>query len=350
MIDAIIENRLINQLTSKSRRSPMQFHRVHEADAEIVSLAHDFHLAITCDSIVEEIVSGLYSDPFLVGWMTVMSSLSDLAAVGADPIGVLVAEVLPQGFPMASLLRMQEGIEQACVAGGTYLLGGDINTGPHLMTSGMAVGSVRSAQPMTRCGCAPGDAVYCSGPLGLGNAFALERLQPTPASIAYQPVAGLAYGKILREVATACMDTSDGLIATLDQLMRLNGVGFDIDADCESLIHSDALAAVDARGIPAWLLLAGQHGEYELVFTVPPDAEDTFLCASRRQHWEPVRLGHVTSDRRIHLRLYGERVPIDTGRIRNLSSITNGSIEKYLAQLVQLDHEIRKGVHRHVSA
>ena len=55
-------------------------------------------LAITTDSIVEEIRLGLYDDPYLIGWMIVMVNLSDLAAVGADPLGILISEIFPNNL------------------------------------------------------------------------------------------------------------------------------------------------------------------------------------------------------------------------------------------------------------
>ena len=74
MLNQIVENSFINSLVCNYRRSSLQINKVHESDAEIIGLGEDFpaYLAVTTDSIVEEIKSGLYNNPYLIGWMSVM--------------------------------------------------------------------------------------------------------------------------------------------------------------------------------------------------------------------------------------------------------------------------------------
>jgi thiamine-monophosphate kinase len=83
-LNSILENQKINKLLSDFRRSPHQLNKPHESDAEIIKL-NDALLAITTDSISEEILTGLYDDPYIIGWMIVTVNMSDLAAVGSSP-------------------------------------------------------------------------------------------------------------------------------------------------------------------------------------------------------------------------------------------------------------------------
>jgi len=69
MIDQIVENNLINSLITNFPRSEHQINKVHETDAELLTLGNRSVLAITTDSIAEEIETGLYKDPYLTGWM-----------------------------------------------------------------------------------------------------------------------------------------------------------------------------------------------------------------------------------------------------------------------------------------
>ena len=93
MLNQILENSSIKNLVKIFSRSPLQQNRLHESDAELINLpGTNITLAITMDSIVEEIEAGLYTDPYLIGWMTVMVNASDLAAVGAKPLGILINE------------------------------------------------------------------------------------------------------------------------------------------------------------------------------------------------------------------------------------------------------------------
>ena len=90
MMQEIQENALVAQLALHMTRNPRQLNGLQESDAELITLSTGKSpiLAVTTDSIVEEIEANLYTDPFLIGWMTVMVNLSDLAAVGAESIGV----------------------------------------------------------------------------------------------------------------------------------------------------------------------------------------------------------------------------------------------------------------------
>jgi thiamine-monophosphate kinase len=99
------EYQLIQRLASDFKRSPAQVNPLFGSDSEMVRLQEcaDAMIALTTDGIVEEIEQGLYSDPFLVGWMTVIVNLSDLAAVGARAEDVLIQLNLPTG-PDESLL------------------------------------------------------------------------------------------------------------------------------------------------------------------------------------------------------------------------------------------------------
>ena len=88
------------------------------------------------------------------------------------------------------------------------------------------------------------------------------------------------------------MDTSDGPLATLDQLMRLNNRGFRIEL-CEGRLHPAAQLAAATNQFPPWMMLAGPHGEFELVLTIPPERLSEFLDLAWEIKWHPLRLGKV---------------------------------------------------------
>ncbi len=352
MTNTVTENQFIEKLADQLKRSPMQMNKLHESDAEIIRFSYPSSewLAVSTDSIVEEIVTGLYNDPYLVGWVTVMATLSDLAAVGAKPLGVLISEVLPRDYPDSSLVRLQQGIQNACALSDTYVLGGDVNSGEQLTMTGTAVGTVRNARFLSRIGCRPGDVLYSTNFLGTGNAFALSRFGgATDQRIEYRPQARLREGQCLSGIATSCMDTSDGVIATLDQLMRLNHHGFELDTDWESTLHPDAKEIAQWAGLHPWLLFAGQHGEFELLFTISQNLEKSFLRRARENNWHPLRLGKVIEEPAIYLPLYGDRVALDTGCIRNLAAELNGDIKLYIRRLLAFDYTIQKGAFQRVS-
>jgi thiamine-monophosphate kinase len=148
---------------------------------------------------------------------------------------------------------------------------------------------------------------------------------------------------MIRGIADACMDTSDGVLATLDQLMRVNGVGFQLDGHWSGALDLDAVGLANHAGIPAWLLLAGQHGEYELLFTVAPEREQELLNRAVSVHWHPARLGTVISQPEIRLDLYGSSRSIDTARVRNASFTAGAHVGEYIQELLTIDRDLQKG-------
>jgi len=344
MMDQILENRRIAAIAGRFLRPPHRLNRLHESDAELITLDPGFDrvLAITTDALSEEISSGLYVEPYRAGWMLAMSNLSDLAAVGAEPLGLVVTITCAPEPGEGFLEGLADGISAACGTIGTYVLGGDTNQGGRTFLSGCAVGLVPKAAVLTRKGVLPGDKVYLSGPAGLGGVFALLRLtepaRPIPPSF-YVPVARIREGISLRGIASACMDTSDGVLHTLDTLMRLNGVRFILDSDWPKILHPEALKVCSARDIPAWLSLASVHGEFELCFTIPPDREEALLMAARQAGWSPIPVGEAVPGTGVGIRS-GERVvDLDTARIRNMADSAASDPRRYVAELMTLARE-----------
>ncbi len=311
-IKDIIENKIINDLTKSFLRSPMQLNKVHETDAEIIELENSpFNLAITIDTISEEIKTGLYSDPYQIGWMSVMVNMSDLAAVGASPLGIVISQILPKDISDDFLSKLQKGINDACKKCGTFVLGGDTNFGDELIISGCAIGTVEKGKYLKRVGCKAGDKIYVTGKLGSGNAFAAQKLLFQDSELSFRtslrernlkadkserflplvemtskdedvlleffPSAKLEWRNILNKYSSSCIDTSDGVLSSLDQLMRLNNVGFKFRNDWNETLDQPSKILFSKHNLPLWLLLAGEHGEFELLFSIPAENEKEFL-------------------------------------------------------------------------
>lgn len=327
---------LIERLAGTLPRSPLLLNGLCESDAELIRLpGTDMALALTTDAIAEEIAAGLYNDPYLIGWMVVMVNASDLAAVGAEPLGILLNETLPGVVDPAYVERLQSGIRDALAVCGLRLLGGDTNFSPTMQIAATAVGIVPCDVLLTRLGCAAGDRLYASGPLGLGGAFALGQLDPQAPAVPYHPLARIREGRLLRGIASCCMDSSDGVIPTLDELGRLNGIGFRIDAPLADILHPAALQGAARASLPEWLMLAGPHGEFELLFTVSPDSQPALQAAAAAIGWFPIPIGSVTSEPGLWL---GSR-RLDSTRIRDLFADVEGDVRRYLAELIAIDAE-----------
>jgi len=339
---AISENKAIDAWTRHFTRSPFQINAPHTADAELLDLpdAGPCRLAATIDAISEEIARGIYKDPFTMGWVTIMASASDLAAVGSRPLGFLISVSLEPFRDERFRDRLAEGMAAACRTLGVYILGGDTNVSETLTLTGCGLGLAPLEKPLSRIGCRPGDAVFLSGGAGRGNALGLRVLAGMPEAIfpetAFRPIARIKEASLIAEFASCAMDTSDGLLITLDQLSRLNGPGFSIAADWERILAEDVSAFCRKTGFPPWFMAAGIHGEFELVFTIPDRSLESFraAAASRGSHF--ISLGVVRETEGLGLVLDGgAKTEIDMAPLRNLWSRPevrlSQAIEKYHA-------------------
>jgi thiamine-monophosphate kinase len=114
LLNEIIENNAISKIASCYKRSPAQVNKIHQSDAELIKLNHDIYLAITTDCFSEEIETGLYDVPWLIGWMIVTVNFSDIAAVGAQPIGIVISQILPDNTDEEFINKLSMGISDAC--------------------------------------------------------------------------------------------------------------------------------------------------------------------------------------------------------------------------------------------
>ncbi len=333
-LDAIHENRLLSRWATLLPFSPDERGVLHQADSEFVPLGDGRLLALNVDSVVEEVHAGLY-DPFLAGRVAVISALSDLAAVGAETLGVLLSVTLPEEGTEDAQAEVARGAREACEAAGTFVLGGDTNEGPALAVSCVAVGTVPEGAARMRVGARPGDDLWVTGPLGAGSALAAHVLLGVPASVYcpndFRPQPRLREGVALRGLTSAGMDTSDGLVATLDQIARLNDVRLVVDGPLDRLLGPRVEGLRQQLGLPALAFLAGHHGEFELVFTAPAQSADDVERVGETSGGHFLRLGRVEAGSGLVL----GGAEVDAAALRNLLQDVGGDPRVYVTELVR---------------
>jgi thiamine-monophosphate kinase len=221
----------------------------------------------------------------------------------------------------------------------TYVLGGDTNHARELFLSGCAVGIVPRGMMLTRKGAKLGDKLYLTRFAGLGNVFAFAKLSNQEMDLIvslYRPVARIKEARIIRKFANCCMDTSDGVIHTLDTLMRLNQGQFVIYDQWDRILHPVAYQMLISQNLPPWLVLAGVHGEFELCFSVSSQEEEDFLEDAKRIGWAPVLIGEIQKGRGVSIRRENELIPLDSTRIRNLSEEAGSNPHSYINSLIEM--------------
>lgn len=256
-------------------RHPGQTHGLNESDSEVVKVAGDRYLATTVDTLTEELQSGLYQDPYTQGWVAAMASLSDLAAVGAEPVGMLLsASFGPTHRDAVSKARLAEGFSDALRACSTHWLGGDQSSASSTSLTGVALGQLDSP-PLSRLGLQPGQLLLITRPWGmaaaLGMRFVLGDAPEAFPESEFRPRARIEEGLWLRKhlPQAPCMDTSDGVFSTLATLSALHPeVAFELQWNPEHFVPQ-ARAYLESKRLPLWSAWLAEHGDYELVFGIP---------------------------------------------------------------------------------
>jgi len=231
-------------------------------DAAILDVPQGERLVVTTDTSVEGVhFKREWLSHFEIGYRATAASLSDLAAMGARPLGILIALTLPEG-DREQARSLATGIREGAAAVLAPIVGGDLSAGRVLSLTITALGSV--ARPLTRGGARVGDRVYITGALG-GPAAALrawragrEPNEKDRARFA-RPIPRIDAGAVLSvRGATAAIDISDGLIADLRHIAAASKVRIEIEAD--RIPRVAGATALDA---------ASSGEEYEIAVTAP---------------------------------------------------------------------------------
>jgi thiamine-monophosphate kinase len=233
-------------------------------------------LVVAADAMVEGVHFLQADPPDAIGRKLLRVNLSDLAAMGATPLGYLMTTALPSGTPDAWLAGFAAGLAEDQQKFGVTLLGGDTVSTPGPITLSLTIlGTVAPGAALRREGARAGDEVWVSGTLGdgaLGLLALTGRLTPdAEGHLAHRyrlPQPRLALGERLHGLARACMDVSDGLVQDLGHLCRAAGLSAEIEAARVPLSSgASAALAADAALLPR--VLAGGD-DYELLFAVDP--------------------------------------------------------------------------------
>ncbi|MFO1129408.1 MAG: thiamine-phosphate kinase [Rhodospirillales bacterium] len=262
-------------------------------DAAVVAVEAGHELVVTTDTLVAGVHFLADDPPETLGHKLLAVNLSDLAAMGAEPIAYLLSVALPRAWAAeaadAWLTAFARGLGGLQRQAGIALIGGDtVGTPTDLVLGLTALGRVSAGRALRRSGARPGDLVWVSGTIGdgaLGLAVLSGQLPGLPPSQAAalveryrRPSPRLALGRRLIGVATAVADVSDGLIADLGHICEASGAAAELHLD--RLPLSEAGRAFSAAAGFGLADLASGGDDYELVFTAPASAADAVVTAA----------------------------------------------------------------------
>lgn len=229
---------------------------------------YPWDLLLTTDPIVEGTHFDSSLPPTLVGAKAINRTLSDIAAMGGEPLWVLVNVVAPPTLEMATLRKIYRGARKAVRRFGVEIVGGDLSQGKELQIHVFGIGRAPRGKAVLRSGASPGDKICVTGSLGGSIVGRHASFQPR-----------INEGLFLRNWATAMIDVSDGLAADIQRLAEASGVGATINVSTVP-ISRVALALNDGR---TPLRHAIEDGEdFELLFTIPSNRSSEFKKAWRK--------------------------------------------------------------------
>ena len=254
-----------------------------------------------------------WHSPESVGHRCLARGLSDIAAMGGEPVVAFLSLALPHDLPQSWVGRFSRSLIRLAEKFGVTLAGGDTAQSPNgILADIIVIGTVPKGKSVLRSGAKPGDRIFVSGELGGAAATVLQmrarqtaskpkkKLNPRDYSRHFYPVPRIELGRFLREkgMASAMIDTSDGLSTDLAHLCEESGVGAELDA---ALIPRASVprASVGKPVGKVDLDLALHGGEdYELLFTSPPGKR----VPSQIAGVAVTHIGHITSTPKIFLR------------------------------------------------
>ena len=256
-VSDIGEKELVKYIVSQSSK-------ITPDDTAITPLT-DNNLISTCDMLIQSRHFPKNMSYFDMGFKAVTVNVSDLAAMGAEPLGFLLSIAIPKYLPVDSFKQIIEGVLSACDYYSIPLIGGDTNEASEIIINGTALGLCDN--PLMKDTYSIGDVIAVTGDIGhAALGFEMEILDNIYVKKSLKPLARLNEGISLKNLATSATDITDGLASELYGIKK-DGFGFMIYEEMLDISEEyKALAKKFNRDYLDLILHVGE--DFELLFTI----------------------------------------------------------------------------------
>lgn len=296
------ERELISHLRETLEKPPILKNWLDD-DCEIIDRGDHYQL-ITVDTSSEKADFPSDAPPFEIGYFSTALSLSDIAACGGTPEGILISCSISPSFD-SKIFTIYDGAKKAAQDSGTYIFGGDTNAAGEFSLAVVAIGKVNKDRVLRRSTANVGNLVAVAGDLDRFNLGyyqythsqevdfqrMLRQKAPTEAGILLSSIHGV----------TSCIDLPDGLVKALVDTMP-PGLGFLI-YDSEIPVNTYREKANIPRDIPNYILATQPAGDVELLFTASPHARDEVETRFRDNGLQLYWIGEVTKEPAIKIQV-----------------------------------------------
>ena len=228
----------------------------------------DRYMVISTDMLTQSTHIPVEATPWQIGWYAVSTNLSDIAAKGATPIGLVASLGMPQDKEIDFVEDLMRGMGDCAFQFKTSILGGDTKPNEHLTISVAALGIIKKEFFMPRRGGKKGDLIAVTGELG----EAARGYYSNDMKLLLEPIPCIEEGRALARTGavTSSMDISVGLANSLYQLSKLNGLQYRIELDRIPVTRK--LKDYCEKEGKKWEDLAVQFGgDFELLVTIDPE-------------------------------------------------------------------------------
>lgn len=294
------EKKIIEMINSIFPESNQRLNKCFESDSEVIVLARKKFLFTIDEFSSEDMFRD--NDPYSLGWNVAAGGISDISACAGVPLFYGHAMVVSTAWDQDFIKKFTQGVADVLKKTNTVFIGGDFGKAENWHYSAAVIGKAES-KLLSRKGAAVGDGIYLSGRIGLGNLEAAfkfysqdKRLKMVSDIFKSRFQLRLRESAFIRDYAACCIDTSDGVFNALNILAEINRVGYEISN--LPYISIGSLGAL-AISLPKELLLLGEAGEYELLFTIKPKDEKEFLQKAKQGELTFYKIGKVVDSTRI---------------------------------------------------
>ncbi|MCF8371378.1 MAG: thiamine-phosphate kinase [Bacteroidales bacterium] len=325
------ESSIIKRIVGVLPKSGFMQNEFFQSDSEIIDF-HNRKVLFSMDDFTREDFFR-DDDPKELGRNVAIATISDILASGGQPL--FFAHSMSFNYDKWDTQYVEafsEGISKVLREVGAGFIGGDLGRSDSWKYTGVAIGE--SEKPITRIGAKEGDLIFMTGEVGAGNMEATMILflndNALISSINLPRLKlnlRLKESQLIQKYATSCIDTSDGVLGALNTISELNNTGFLVN----NVPYTPAgIELSKLTGKPACILLIGECGEYELLFTIKENEKQAFLLDAKKHELQFTQIGEVKSkDSKI---LQTEDECIDFSNF-NISARDYNDMKYYLTEL-----------------
>jgi thiamine-monophosphate kinase len=263
-------------------------------DCAVIKLGGGDCLLVSIDTMCEETHIPREMKAGQIGMYAVNAVLSDIAAMGGSPLGMVFSIALPPHLESDFVLEISKGMEMAAKVHGTCIIGGDTQEAEKITITGTGLGKVHEKNLLLRSSARVGDLICVTGEIGSAaagfycltkNIKGYKRL----VRRALEPVARFKEAGIISGYASSCTDISDGLAWSLHEITHQSKVGSRL---YEKQIPVDsALPEIEsASGVLQKEMVLYMGGDFELLFTISPKKYKEF----KAEGLEVTVIGEIT--------------------------------------------------------